>query len=109
MAATFPRINLKALFHRLGNNESGLEFCNYFNDIGCRYQTDTSIPTTDSKSLDNEGNNLLSQGKYEQAIPYFDRILDMNTSDSGLMVEVSKNKQLAIDTLKNAVNHLSNN
>ena len=70
---------------------------------------DTSIPTTDSKSLDNEGNNLLSQGKYEQAIPYFDRILDMNTSDSGLLVEASKNKQLAIDTLKNAVNHLSNN
>ena len=59
---------------------------------------DTSIPTTDSKSLDNEGNNLLSQGKYEQAIPYFDRILAMNSCDSGLLVEASKNKQLAIDT-----------
>ena len=49
------------------------------------------------------------QGKYEQAIPCFDRILAMNSSDSGLLVESSKNKQLDIDTLKNAVNHLSNN
>ena len=42
-------------------------------------------------------------GKYDKAIQYFDNILDINPSDSGLLVKASKNKQLALDALKNAV------
>lgn len=48
---------------------------------------------------------LLKLGKYEQALPYFDMILDMNYSDSGLLVEASKNRQLAIDAINNEIKH----
>ena len=43
-------------------------------------------------------------GNYDEAIPYFDKILAINSSDSGLLVVASKNKQFALDALKNAVN-----
>jgi len=58
-------------------------------------------------ALDGKGEALVKLGKYDQAIPYFDRILAMNSSDSSLLVDASKNKQLAIDALKNTVNQLT--
>lgn len=55
-------------------------------------------------ALNGKGEALLKLEKYDKAIPYFDNILDINSSNSGLLVKVSKNKQLALDALKNAVN-----
>ena len=43
-------------------------------------------------------------GNFDKAIQYFDKILDINSSDSGLLVAASKNKQFALDALKNAEN-----
>jgi tetratricopeptide (TPR) repeat protein len=54
-------------------------------------------------ALNGKSKALLKLGKYDKAISYFDKILDINSSDSGLLVEASKNKQLALDALKNAV------
>ena len=34
---------------------------------------DVAIPTIDSKTLDNIGNNLSSQGKYKLALTFYDR------------------------------------
>ena len=55
-------------------------------------------------ALNGKGEALLKLGNYDKAIPYFDKILAINSSDSGLLVEASKNKQLGLDALKNAVN-----
>jgi len=51
-------------------------------------------------ALAGKGDALLKLGRYEQAIPYFDKILAMNSTESSLLDEASKNKQLANDALK---------
>ena len=58
-------------------------------------------------TLNGKGEALLKLGKYEGAIPYFDKNFPINSSDSGLLVVASKNKQFALDALKNAVNERS--
>ena len=61
-----------------------------------------------SNATGRKGLNLYDLGRLEElkAIPYFDKILAINSLDSGLLVEASKNKQLGLDAPKNAVNDL---
>ena len=42
---------------------------------------DAAIPTIDSKTLDNIGNNLSSQGKYKLALTFYDRALAIDPID----------------------------
>lgn len=48
---------------------------------------DAAIPTIDSKTLDNIGNNLSSQGKYKLALTFYDRALAISPSNIKVLID----------------------
>ena len=48
---------------------------------------DAAIPTIDSKTLDNIGNNLSSQGKYKLALTFYDRALAISPSNVKVLID----------------------
>jgi len=48
---------------------------------------DAAIPTIDSKTLDNTGNNLSSQGKFKLALTFYDRALAISRSSVKLLID----------------------
>ncbi len=48
---------------------------------------DAAIPTIDSKTLDNIGNNLSSQGKYKLALTFYDRALAISPSNDKVLID----------------------
>ena len=56
---------------------------------------DAAIPTIDSKTLDNIGNNLSSQGKYKLALTFYDRALAIDPYRFNAFI----NKAFTLDNL----------
>jgi len=64
--------------------------------------TDAAITTIDSKTLDNIGNNLSSQGKYKLALTFYDRALAI--SPSNVKVLIDKAEVLKLSGYEDAIN-----
>ena len=48
---------------------------------------DLAIPTIDSKTLDNIGNNLSSQGKFKLALTFYEETLAINPSNFKVLID----------------------
>lgn len=91
-------------FNALINKAFTLDNLSRYNESLAYFDKVLTINPDEDIALNGKGEALLKLGKCDEAIPYFDKIIAINSSDSGFLVVASKNKQFALDALKNAVN-----